>query len=77
MEQVNSKTSEEQYIGTKFIKECLDVSRTKSYEIAREIEDTCPGAVIRLGRCLRVRKNVFFLWIGEHSAGDEESPYTP
>jgi hypothetical protein len=77
MEQVHSKSSEEQYVGTKFIKECLDVSRTKSYEIAREIEDTCPSAVIRLGRCLRVRKKTFFLWIDEHSAGDEETPYTP
>jgi hypothetical protein len=35
MEQVTSKTSEEQYVGTRFIKECLDVSRTKSYEIRR------------------------------------------
>ena len=60
------KSSEEQYVGTRFIKECLDVSRTKSYEIAREIEDTCPSAVIRLGRCLRVRKNVSFRWVDQH-----------
>ena len=70
MESIHGRSHEEQgYVSTKFIQECLEVSRTKSYEIMTEIEDTIPDAVIRLGRCLRVRKDVFFRWVNEHSSG--------
>jgi hypothetical protein len=61
------KSSEQQYVGTRFIKECLDVSRTKSYQIVKGIEDTYPGALIRLGRCLRWSKDFLFQWIYELS----------
>jgi hypothetical protein len=67
MEHAPGKSSEEQYVGTRLIRQWMDVSRTKSYEIAREIEDTCPGALIRLGRCLRWPKDFLFQWIYEHS----------
>ena len=67
MEHAPGKSSEEQYVGTKYIRQCLDVSRTKSYEIVKEIEDTCPGNIIRLGRCLRWPKDFLFPWIYEHS----------
>jgi len=67
MEHAHSKSSEEQYVGTGFIRECTDVGRTKSYEIVKEIEGTCPGALIRLGRCLRWPKDYLFQWIYEHS----------
>ena len=67
MEQVHNKSSEEQYVGTKYIRQWMDVSRTKSYEIVKEIEDTCPGDIIRLGRCLRWPKDFLFPWIYEHS----------
>ena len=52
MKQVHNKSSEELYVGAKFIEQCLDVSRTKSYQNVKEIEDTCPGALVQLGRCL-------------------------
>ena len=67
MEHAPGKSSEEHYVGTRLIGECLDVSRTKSYEIVKEIEDTCPGALIRLGCCLRWPKDFLFQWIYEHS----------
>jgi hypothetical protein len=67
MERVHSKTSEEHYLGTMFIQQCLDDSRTKAYEIVKEIEGTCPGAVIRLGRCLRWPQDFLFQRIDEHS----------
>ncbi len=67
MEHAHSKSSEEQYVGTRFIRQCLDVSRTKSYEIVKGMEDTCPGDFIRPGRCLRWSKDFLFQWIYEHS----------
>ena len=67
MEHAHIKIIEEHCLGTRFIQHCLDVSRTKSYEIVKEIEDTCPGAFIRLGRCLRWPKDFLFPWIYEHS----------
>ncbi len=67
MEHAPGKSSEELYVGAKFIEQCLDVSRTKSYEIVKKIEDTCPGALIRLERCLRWPKDFLFQWIYEHS----------
>ena len=73
MEYSHSKSSEAQYVDTKYIKEHLMVSRTKSFEIVREIEDTFPDAVIRFGRCLRVNRDAFFRWVYEHSARSEES----
>ncbi len=74
MEQVVSKFSEEQqYVSTKSIQECLMVSRTKAFEIAKEIENAyAPGAVIRFGRCLRVRRDMFSRWVDEHSNGSTE-----
>jgi hypothetical protein len=67
MEHAPGKSSEEQCVGTRLIRQWMDVGRTKSYKIVKELEDTCPGAVIRFGRCLRVRKNVSFRWVDEHS----------
>jgi hypothetical protein len=66
MEQVHNESSEEQYVGAKFIEQCLDVGRTKSYQIVKEIEGTCPGNLIRLGRCLRWPKDFLFPCIYEH-----------
>ncbi len=60
--------TKEQYVDTKYLREHPMVSRTKAFGIAKEIESACtPGAVIRFGRCLRVRKDVFFDWVNEHS----------
>ena len=68
MEYSHSKSSEAQFVDTKFIRERLMVSRTKAFEIAKEIEDAyAPGAVIRFGRCLRVRENAFYRWVNDHS----------
>jgi len=67
MEQVHNKRSEEKYVGAKFIEQCLDVGRTKSYQIVKEIEGTCPGDIIRLGRCLQWSKDFLFQWTYEHS----------
>ena len=66
MEHALGKSSEEQYVGTRLIRQWMDVSRTKSYEIVKEIEDTCPGDIIRLGCCLRWPKDFLFPWIYEH-----------
>ena len=67
MEHAPGKSSEEQYVGTRLIRQWMDVSRTKPYEIVKEIEDTCPGDIIRLERCLRWPKDFLFPWIYEHS----------
>jgi len=78
MEHMVGEISEEQgYVSTKFIQECLEVSRTKSYEIMMEIEDDYPSAVIRFGRCLRVRKDAFIRWVDVHSAGSDETSSAP
>ena len=79
MKQVVSTFSEEQqYVSTKSIQECLMVSRTKAFEIAKEIENAyAPGAVIRFGRCLRVRKDAFIRWVDVHSAGSDETSSAP
>ena len=70
MKQVTGEMStEQQYVDTKYIRERLMVSRTKSFEIAKEIEAAFPDAVIRFGRCLRVRKEDFVRWVNEHSSG--------
>jgi hypothetical protein len=74
----HSKSSEAQYVDTKFIREHLMVSRTKSFEIAKEIENAdAPGAVIRFGRCLRVRKDAFIRWVDVHGAGSDEASSAP
>jgi hypothetical protein len=67
MEHAPGKSSEEQYVGTRLIRQWMDVSRTKSYEIVKEIEDTCHGPLIRLGCCPRWPKDFLFPWIYEHS----------
>jgi hypothetical protein len=66
MEHAPGKSSEEQCVGTRLIRQWMDVSRTKSYKIVKEIEDTCPGDIIRLGRRLRRPKDFLFPWIYEH-----------
>jgi len=79
MKQVTGEMStEQQYVDTKYIRERLMVSRTKSFEIAKEIENVyAPGAVIRFGRCLRVRKDAFIRWVAVHSAGSDETSSAP
>ncbi len=73
MEKQGGKTDKEQYVDTKYVREHLMVSRTKAYEIVREIEEEyAPGAVLRFGRCLRVRKDVLLRWIDEQCAGGED-----
>ncbi len=72
MENRSGKVREEQYVDTKYIRERLMVSRTTAYQIMKEIEETyAPGAVIRIGRCLRAKKDVFIRWIDEQSIGGE------
>jgi hypothetical protein len=66
MKNQRGTTNEVQYLDTKYVREHLMVSRTKAYEIRKEIEETCaPSAVVRIGRCLRVRKDVFVRWVDE------------
>lgn len=74
MENQGGRVREEQYIDTKYIRERLMVSRTTAHKIMKEIEKTyAPDAVIRIGRCLRVRKDVFFRWVDEQGTGGEGS----
>ena len=53
------------WISTKTIKERLEVSRTASYEIAREIamDSDEPDAVVKRARLLRVREDLFDRWV--------------
>ena len=70
-----NETNKEQYVDNQYVRERLMVSRTKAYEIMREIEETYDrGAVFRYGGCLRVRKDVFFRWVYEH-CGVVQDPY--
>ena len=78
MEKQGGVNDKEQYVGPKYVRDHLMVSRTKAYEIMREIENEfAPEAVVRIGRCLRVRKDVFFRWIDEQGAGGESSYTDP
>jgi len=64
MEKQGGITGKEQYVDTKYVREHLMVSRTKAYEIVKEIEEGyAPEAVVRIGRSLRVRKDVFCRWV--------------
>lgn len=75
IENQRARAREDQYVDTKYVQEHLMVSRTKAYEIVKEIEKNyAPNAVFRFGRCLRVRKDVFFRWVNEQSTGGENSP---
>ncbi len=70
----SGRVREEQYVNTKYIQEHLMVSRTMAYQIMKEIEETyAPGAVIRIGRCLRARKDVFIRWVDEQGIGGKDS----
>jgi hypothetical protein len=70
MKSQGDKSFKEQYVDTKYVREHLMVSRTKAYEIVKEIEDEyAPEAVVRIGRSLRVRKDVFCQWIEGQASG--------
>jgi hypothetical protein len=70
----DSEAVNEQYVDNQYVRESLMVSRTKAYEIMREIEETYdPGAVFRYGGCLRIRKDVFFQWVNEHCGEAQDS----
>jgi len=74
IENQGATSGEDQYVNTKYVQERLMVSRTKAYEIVREIEDTyAPGAVIRVGLCLRARKDVFSRWVEEQGTSGKVS----
>jgi len=74
MEHEGSEASREQYVDNQYVRQRLMVSRTKAYEIMREIEETYdPGAVFRYGGCLRVRKDVFWRWVAEQR-GEGQDP---
>jgi hypothetical protein len=73
MEHEGNEASREQYVTTKYVQEYLMVSRTKAYEIVKEIENTDPEAVFRYGGCLRVRKDVFLRWVSEHCGEAQDS----
>ncbi len=77
MEHENGMANEEQYLSTRHIQDSLQVSRTKAYEIMREIAEKYPEAVIRLGRNLRVRKDVFLRFVSECSTEDQSPPRRP
>ena len=73
MEKQGGVNDKEQYVGPKYVQESLMVSRTKAYGIVKEIEQArTPGGVIRVGRCLRVRKDVFFRWVEGQVPGGED-----
>ncbi len=70
MENRGDKSDKEQYVATKYARERLMVSRTKAYEIVKEIEDEyAPEAAVRIGRSLRVRKDVFCRWVEDQVPG--------
>ena len=73
MEHEGNEANREQYVDNRYIRERLVVSRTKAYEIIKEIEKTDPDAVFRYGGCLRVRKDVFLRWVSEH-CGEAQDP---
>jgi hypothetical protein len=74
MEHEGNEANKEQYVDNQYVREHLMVSRTKAYEILREIEETYdPGAVFRYGGCLRVRKDVFWRWVAEQR-GEGQDP---
>jgi hypothetical protein len=74
MEHEGSEVNKEQYVGAKYVREHLMVSRTTAYEIMREIEEVyAPSADFRHGRSLRVRKDVFLRWVSEH-CGEAHDP---
>ena len=75
MENRDGTANEEQYVNTRYVQDRLMVSRTKAYEIVKEIEEYAPEAVFRLGRCLRVRKDAFLRYIEER--GDKEKILEP
>ncbi len=62
---------EKVYVDGNYIREYLSVSRTKAYEIICEIAESShePDAVIKFGRCIRVRKDLLFRWAFEHGVG--------
>jgi hypothetical protein len=77
MENQGGITGKEQYVDAKYIQEHLMVSRTKSYEIVQEIEEGYAlGAVVRIGDCLRVRKDVLCHWV-EGQASGARTPTPP
>ena len=64
----------EQYVDTKYVREHLMVSRTKAYDIVKEIEEEyAPEGVVRFGRSLRVRKDILFQWVEDHVPGVRKS----
>jgi len=74
MEKQGGVNDKEQYVGPKYVRDHLMVSRTKAYEIVKEIEQArTPGGVIRVGRCLRVRKDIFFRWVEGQVPGGEDA----
>lgn len=77
MEDQGHITGKEQYVETKYDREHLMVSRTKAYDIVKEIdEEYTPEAVVRIGRSLRVSKDVLFLWVEDHVSGARKSTPT-
>jgi hypothetical protein len=74
MEYEGNEANKEQYVDNQYVRERLMVSRTKAYEIMREIEGVYePNAVFRYGRSLRVRKDVFWRWVAEQSVEEQHS----
>lgn len=61
-------TRQKTWITTKDIRESLNVGRTTSYEIAKEIArgSNEPDAVLKRARLLRVREDLFDQWIVEN-----------
>ena len=59
---------EKVWVDGNYIRKNLSVSRTKAYEIIGEIAESSPehDAVIKFGRSLRVRKDVFLRWAFDH-----------
>ncbi len=62
------QTEQKRWISTKTIRERLEISRTASYEIAKEIARRSdePDAVVKRGRMLRVRDDLVERWIVEN-----------
>jgi hypothetical protein len=52
------------WVSGNYIRTTYSVSRTTAYEIIRKIEkeNDEPDAVLRFGRCLRVRKDLVINW---------------
>lgn len=63
-------TPDPEWITAGYIREALNVSKTQSYEIIKDIEskDRTKGAVLRYGTQVRVRYSAFLDWVEEHTS---------